>query len=103
MKNLILFVICMLLFMSCSAYQDAMNADNNIRKVELGMNKNDVVQIMGKSYHRMGASTSPEGISIETLGYPTVDAIYMLYFENNRLIEFHKDLVLPTDRVLREN
>lgn len=103
MKNLLVFIICTVFLLACSSYKDAMNADTNMRKVELGMSKNEVILIMGKSYHRMGASTSPEGISIETLGYPTIDAIYMLYFENDRLIEFHKDLVLPTDRILREN
>lgn len=82
-----------------------MRADSNIRKVELGMTKNEAINKMGKSYHRMSASKDANGSFIEVLGYPTYanDAIYMLRFENGELIEFYKDLILSTDRLLRES
>ena len=67
------------------------------------MTKNDVIQKMGKYYHRMELNKASNGIDVEVLGYPTVDAIYMLRFENGELVEFHKDLVLPNDKLLRES
>ncbi|MDU1904873.1 MAG: hypothetical protein E6772_08820 [Dysgonomonas sp.] len=103
MKNLILLLLSVICLTACSSYKDAMKADTNMRKIELGMAKNEVIKVMGNSYQRMGASTSTEGVNIETLGYPTVDAIYMLYFENDKLIEFHKDMLIRTDRVIRES
>lgn len=80
-----------------------MNANSNIKKVELGMTKDDVIHTMGKSYQRMEVFKDNNGTDVEVLGYPTVDAIYMLRFENGVLVGFHQDLVLPADRFLRES
>lgn len=102
MKKLVLFIFLSIFIFSCSSYKDAMSANSNIKKIELGMSQNEVIHIMGKSYHRMGAVKDPNGVNVEILGYPTVEAIYMLRFENGVLVEFHKDLTLPTDRALRE-
>ena len=102
MKKILLLLFVSVYLVGCSSYKDAMNANTNIKKVELGMTKNDVIHKMGKSYHRMEVSRA-NGIDVEVLGYPTVDAIYMLRFENGELIEFHKDLVLPTDKFLKES
>lgn len=82
-----------------------MNANSNIKKVELGMTKDDVIHKMGKSYHRMEVFKDNNGTDVEVLGYPNNigDAIYMLRFENGVLVGFHKDLILPTDRFLKES
>lgn len=104
MKNLLLFIIICVLFVSaCSSYNQIMKADANMRIVELGMSKDEVIQIMGTKYHRMGASVNESGVNTEVLGYTAVDAIYMLYFENNELKEFHKDIILPVDKVFKES
>lgn len=103
MKNLFLLILCITFLAGCSSYNDAMRADSRIRKVELGMNKMQVIGIMGKSYHRMEVYKGVDGADIEVLGYPTVDAIYMLSFENNILKEFRKDIIVSTDKVLIES
>lgn len=103
MRKIWLLLFVSVYLVGCSSYKDAMNANSNIKKVELGMTKNDVIQKMGKYYHRMELNKASNGIDVEVLGYPTVDAIYMLRFENGELVEFHKDLVLPNDKLLRES
>lgn len=68
-----------------------MYADNNIRKVNIGMNKDEVIKIMGKNYEVIGARENNI-----TLGYKSIsDGIYKLYFEDNKLKEWDKEW-LPT-------
>lgn len=93
-KLLILTLICTLA--SCASVlppdykgltNSMMNADNNIKKINLGMTKEQVITIMGEHYEIIG---SKEGELL--LGYKAYDyGIYKLLFINNKLKEWTKD------------
>lgn len=93
-KLLILTLICTLA--SCASVlppdykgltNSMMNADNNIKKISLGMTKEQVIAIMGEHYEIIG---SKEGELL--LGYKAYDyGIYKLLFINNKLKEWTKD------------
>ncbi|MFV0539307.1 MAG: hypothetical protein ACK5M3_18350 [Dysgonomonas sp.] len=93
-KLLILTLICTLA--SCTSVlppnynaitDSMMNADNNIKKISLGMTKEQVIAIMGEYYEIIG---SKEGELL--LGYKAYDyGIYKLRFINNKLTEWTKD------------
>lgn len=93
-KLLILTLICTLA--SCASVlppdykgltNSMMNADNNIKKISLGMTKEQVITIMGEHYEIIG---SKEGELL--LGYKAYDyGIYKLLFINNKLKEWTKD------------
>lgn len=64
-----------------------MNADNNMKKINLGMTKEQVIAIMGEHYEVIG---SKEGEFL--LGYKSYDyGIYKLRFVNGRLTDWIKD------------
>lgn len=64
-----------------------MNADNNIKKIGLGMTKEQVIAIMGENYEVIGSKESEI-----LLGYKSYDyGIYKLRFINNKLTEWTKD------------
>lgn len=87
MRNLITILFLVLLFSSCGASSTMINADSNMRKVKIGMSKEQVIEIVGKHYEVIAAAKGRE-----TIGYrPSVDEIYMLEFEGNKLIEWHKE------------
>lgn len=83
--------------MGCSSIKDAWNADSNIKKVEIGMTKSQVVSIMGNSYDSAGARKSYNGTTQEAIKYVVnEDVWYMLYFEDGKLVEWFKDKPRPT-------
>lgn len=95
MKNLIIISLIACLFSACSSYSSMTKAKNNVKKIELGMSKKEVVSIMGKVYEVAGASITREGIRVETLKYEggsidgVVDRYYFFTFEDNVLVEWH--------------
>lgn len=75
------------LFVSCSSYKNMLSSDNNIKKIELGMTKDQVISIMGDSYEII---RSKEGLVV--LGYESRgDGIYKLRFVNGILTEWNKE------------
>ncbi len=93
-KLLILTLICTLA--SCASVlppdykgltSSMMNADNNIKKISLGMTKEQVITIMGEHYEIIGSKEDEL-----LLGYKAYDyGIYKLRFVNNKLMEWAKD------------
>ncbi|MCD8193688.1 MAG: DUF3192 domain-containing protein [Tannerellaceae bacterium] len=91
MRTLLFFWMTILLsFTSCVTTRDMdiWNADRNMRKLELGMMKQQVIDLMGKSYQIVGASREGNNL-IEELGYKNWDrGTYILTFVNDELIEW---------------
>ncbi len=90
MKRLFTIALTGFLLTSCASFQDAMNADQNMKKIAVGMTKERVISIMGKSYEPLGARGNET-----TLGYKTADnSTYILIFADDRLVEWSKELPL---------
>ncbi len=61
-------------------------ADNKIKLVQIGMTKNEVIDIMGNTYEIIAADKDGE-----TLGYRDFsNAIYQLAFVKDRLVRWNK-------------
>ena len=72
MKNILLAVSCLTLIgcATTSMPWDINRTRNNLMKIELGMSKQEVVNIMGQPYNREAYAT-PDGQQIEFLIYLT--------------------------------
>lgn len=94
-KKLLLFSFMLLLLTACGV-GSMISADKNIRKVELGMSKREVVSIMGKDYRVLGATVTDKG-PIETIGYDNAyEEVYALTFSEDRLVNY--ELTRPRKR-----
>jgi len=72
------------------------NADSNIRKVELGMSKKKVIDIMGKSYRAVGAIHTPEG-DVEIIGYENAEeGMYKMHILNDKLVQWEYEKPRPS-------
>jgi len=96
MKKLIILSLIACLFAACSSYSNMTKAKNNVKKVELGMTKKEVISTMGKVYEVVGASTTRDGMRVETLKYEggdattlLIDRYYFFTFEDGVLVEWH--------------
>lgn len=86
--RLMMFSLVIIFLTSCGSMASMINADRNIRKVELGMSRNEVVSIMGKDFRVLGASRTEEG-DIETIGYDNAnDELYLLDFLEGKLVGY---------------
>lgn len=86
-RSLITILFLSILFTSCGANRTMINADSNMRKVKIGMSKQHVIEIVGEHYEVVAATKHQEVIGYKS----SVDEIYLLQFENNRLVEWHKE------------
>lgn len=87
LKQLFTIALTGLLLTSCASIQTAMYADQNMKKVNVGMTREQVVSIMGKGYQPLGA----RGNEV-TLGYQNAEGgTYVLLFVDNRLYEWTKE------------
>lgn len=94
-KNIICLTLIIYFTAACSIIKDAWNFEANIKKIELGMSKKEVIALVGTDYEIVGAEATPSG-DIETISYigGIVDnyrTYYILNFENKKLVEWHKD------------
>ena len=90
-RNIFLLIIIfagIIILNGCSTYTNILNADSNIKRLEIGMPQEKAVSIMGDTYEIVGKTNN----SI-VLGYQASDGIYKLYFEENKLIEWNKEFV----------
>ncbi len=95
LKNLFVILLMSCLFFSCRSFSDMMNVGSNVKKLELGMSKRDVVSIMGKSYLSLGAIQTPEG-NVEVIGYPTADDnLYRLHILEGKLVQWEYERIKP--------
>ncbi len=100
MNNKILYSLFISVFVftlvSCGAYRNSYSVSNNVKKVELGMTKEEVVSIMGESYTPVGVELENE-IKKEVIGYRSIndsnDYLYMFYFSNNKLTSWKREWV----------
>lgn len=92
-KVIILLLFSALLVSSCATIGSMMSANRNMKAVEINMTKGQVIAIMGDAYELIGSTEE-----VEIIGYKTADdAIYKLYFEDNKLKEWHKEWLIPSD------
>ncbi|SBW07077.1 hypothetical protein [uncultured Dysgonomonas sp.] len=90
-KKLLIITLLIVTLVSCGSMKDAMYSEKNVRKVELGMTKEKVISIMGKSYTSAGAIQTPEG-SVEIIRWDSVDDLekYEFHFVDKILKEWHR-------------
>lgn len=86
-QKIITTLTLILLLTSCASTLNVMNTDSNMKKLKIGMTKEEVVSIVGNHYEIIGANKHTEMIGYQ---YAT-NEIYILKFENNKLVEWHKE------------
>lgn len=108
MKRIIVIALATLLtivsFSSCSTLY-GVDLGKRVQLLELGMNKQEVVDILGKDYYIEAASQVPEG-RLEVLHFHSLYySDYLLYFLNGELDEFHRYIAPPTPemKVVKED
>lgn len=74
---------------SCSVYNTMRKANDNVKKVELGMTKERVISIMGEKNYRMsGLKENVHGLE-ERIWYPaTQTSIFIFTFVDGQLVEW---------------
>ena len=87
MKKITLLLFCTILLASCATWNSIISADKNMRKLDINMTKNEVVDIMGNNYEVINRTENTF-----VLGYKSSDeGIYMLFFEDDLLKEWNKE------------
>jgi len=96
MKNrpILYLLFITIIFTSCASYVNSFSASKNIKKLELGMTKEEVINIMGNPYKPVSINED-NGDRNEVIGYPDSDDdwMYMIYFTNNRLKSWQREWV----------
>ncbi|WP_029904569.1 DUF3192 domain-containing protein [Prevotella sp. 10(H)] len=78
-----------LLFASCAAVYGP-NLEKEVQRLDLGMTKQETINIMGKNYFVESVSQVEEG-KLEVLFFrSTYYPSYLLYFIDGNLSEFHR-------------
>jgi hypothetical protein len=80
-------VILMFTFSACGSS----SLVNKAKKLEIGMTKQDVVNIMGNGYTTLAARQTPEG-ALETIRYENImEFPYIISFLDGKLVEWYID------------
>lgn len=94
LKNSILLSFLILLLHSCASFQVAHMTSSNMNKLELGMTREQVTQILGSDYtiaeKRLEYSNEIEIISYRD--YLNKDEFYLFVFKNKKLDSWHREL-----------
>ncbi len=102
-KSIILALLFLAAFTSCSNYFVSRLRSTNMNQLELGMSKEQVTGILGKEY-TIAEKRMEGGNQIEILSYrnsPETDEFYQFVFVNNELERWYREL-MPRYEV-REN
>lgn len=97
MKNII---FCSILFILVLASCGSTKLESGLQKIEIGMTKEQVISILGKSYIIMGAGSSPDG-NLETWSYSDPNVMedpnkrIIVNFLDGRLDEWHREYLPP--------
>ena len=94
----ILFII-VLITTACSSVVNMTSEKMN--KLELGMSKQQVTEILGSSY-TISEKKIENGVQVEVLSYRDFykdDEFYMFIFKNNTLERWHRELALKQEVV----
>ena len=99
-KNCILSAFLILLFHSCSSLQVSHMTSSNMNKLELGMSKEQVTQILGSDY-TIAEKRLEDNNEIEVLSYRDYfknDEFYLFVFKNQKLDKWYREL-FPKERI----
>lgn len=91
MKKIILALIIVFALSSCGSTKDAMNLGSNLKKVEVGMTKKEVISVLGKSYSPKGGVQTPNGV-VDIISYEDINGQkYSFHFLEGELVEWYKE------------
>lgn len=97
MKKTMLTFILVFSLWACGSYVNTFNMNANLKKIELGMTKKEVISIMGNHYSNQGALRTFDGRDLESLRYESVYDYYIIFnFENGQLVEWYDNNNLPS-------
>ncbi len=94
-RLIILLFIVSTLFTSCISLASLIESPGEkMNKLELGMSKQQVIAILD-SYYTIAEKRQDNDITTEVLSYRFnyTDEIYLFIFENNKLVEWYRELV----------
>ncbi|EPR66900.1 hypothetical protein ADICYQ_4161 [Cyclobacterium qasimii M12-11B] len=99
-KNWILSAFLMVFLHSCASLQVAHMTSAEMNKLELGMSKEQVTQILGTDY-TIAEKRLEDDNEIEVLSYRDHfenDEFYLFVFKNQKLEKWYREL-LPKERI----
>ncbi len=99
----IIFALSLAVLSSCSSWFLSRLQSSNMDKLELGMTKVQVANLLGREY-TISEKRVEDGKQIEVLSYrnfPYQDEFYLFVFVNNELEQWYREL-LPSYEI-REN
>lgn len=86
----ILFSLILIMSVGLSSCRSVLDY---VKKVELGMTKQEVIKIMGKDYSRSAAFVGDDNSDMELIRYEGIrEYDYLFTFRNNKLIEWHEEI-----------
>lgn len=100
LKSYLFFAFLALVFSSCASFQIANMTSSNMNKLELGMSKEQVTNILGSAY-TIAEKRIENDKKIEVISYRDFyksDEIYMFVFINSKLEKWYRELV-PTQGI----
>ncbi|GAB3914597.1 hypothetical protein GCM10028803_60290 [Larkinella knui] len=91
-KNLVLIYCLGWLLTACVSNHITWNANSAMKKVTIGMSKEQVIQLVGDDYMIASSSKDDKGNHLEVLAYKSdVDEEYKLKFINSRLMGWSRE------------
>lgn len=95
MKNYLFLFIAIAILSSCSARSLGVMTSKNMNKVQLGMTKEQVTQILGNQY-TIAEKSMENGIEIEVISYYNYtvnnNEYYQFLFLDNKLEKWYREL-----------
>lgn len=89
MKKRILIIFAAVALLSSCAALVGVDLKQQVQLLELGQQKQEVIQLLGTNFYVESAGYTPEG-KLEVLHYRSYYDDYLLYFLNGELTEFHR-------------
>lgn len=101
MKKIFILLFSVLLFTSCVSW---MYIDLNARakELQLGMVKEQVIRIMGNNYKVTSVKDTEEGVETALRFYNEYYYGYVLYFLDDKLVEWHEYIPPQPIHVVKE-
>lgn len=89
-KKTILSLLLVGLLSSCASTLGIVGLGSKMKKLELGMTKQETLGILGNAYDIIAASQTPDG-KLEIYRFAGMNTYsYTVYFLENKLIEWHE-------------
>lgn len=93
-KSFLLIYCAGCLLIGCVSNYVTWSANANIKKIALGMSKDQVVTILGKDYLIASSSKNDYGKPVEVLAYKSdINEEYRLKFVNDQLTEWNREFI----------